>query len=100
MIANFIIMIYRIKTHLGSGQFGTVCSGMWKKGESDYEVDDLQEVAVKSMKPGAKEEERTKFLQEAAIMGQFRNPYILRILGYMKGDPVSCLYFWYNLFIS
>jgi hypothetical protein len=66
---------------------------LWKKGESDYEVDDLQEVAVKSMKPGAKEEERTKFLQEAAIMGQFRNPYILRILGYMTGDPVSYLYF-------
>ena len=62
---------------------------MWKKSESDYEVDDLQEVAVKSMKEGANEEERIKFLQEAAIMGQFKNPYILQILGYMTGDPVS-----------
>lgn len=75
--------------HLGSGQFGTVCSCMWKKNELDYEVDDLQEVAVKSMKEGASEEERTKFLQEAAIMGQFKHSYILRILGYMTGDPVS-----------
>ena len=62
---------------------------MWKKSESDYEVDDVQEVAVKSMREGAGEEERTKFLQEAAIMGQFKHSYILQILGYMTGDPVS-----------
>ena len=89
-----VITAHRIKSHLGSGQFGTVSSGMWKKSESDYEVDDLEEVAVKSMKKGASVEERVKFLQEAAIMGQFRHPYILRILGYMTGDPVS-----YNSFI-
>ena len=40
------------------------------------------EVAVKTMEEGADEEERVKFLQEAAIMGQYRNhPNIVRILG-------------------
>ena len=71
---------------------------MWKKSESDYEVDDLEEVAVKSMKKGASVEERVKFLQEAAIMGQFRHPYILRILGYMMGDPVSYSFI-YSVFL-
>lgn len=79
-----------MKDGLGSGQFGTVYSGVWKKSESDYEVEDVVEVAIKSMKNGANEEERTKFLQEAAIMGQFKHSYILRILGYMTDDPVRC----------
>lgn len=89
-----ISLHYRMKDHLGSGQFGTVYSGMWNKSvgtDSDYEVGEVLKVAVKSMKSGASEEERTKFLQEAAIMGQFKNPYILQILGYMTGDPVSLL---------
>lgn len=67
---------------------------MWNQSsgaDSDYEVGEVLEVAVKSMKSGASEEERTKFLQEAATMGQFRNSYILQILGYMTGDPVSFL---------
>ena len=90
-----VTLCYRIKDHLGSGQFGTVYSGIWNKTggtESDYEVEDAIEVAVKSMKSGASEEERTKFLQEAAIMGQFKHSYILQILGYITGDPVSRLF--------
>ena len=48
------------------------------------------EVAVKTMEEGASEEERVKFLQEAAIMGQFKNhPNILRILGIVLDAPVS-----------
>ena len=48
------------------------------------------EVAVKTMEEGAGEEERVKFLQEAAIMGQFRNhPNIVRILGIILDAPVS-----------
>ena len=84
-----------MKDHLGSGQFGTVYSGVWSRtggdGKQEYEVAQLTEVAVKSMKRGASEEERTKFLQEAAIMGQFKHAYILRILGYVTGDPVSAV---------
>ena len=40
-----------------------------------------EEVAVKSMESGASEEERVKFLQEAAIMGQFNHPNIIQLLG-------------------
>ena len=48
------------------------------------------EVAEKTMEEGASEEERVKFLQEAAIMGQFRNhPNIFRILGIILDAPVS-----------
>ena len=35
---------------------------------------------MKCLKGGASEEERIKFLQEAAIMGQFEHPNILQIL--------------------
>ena len=79
-----ILCVCRIKEHLGSGQFGVVYRGVWSGG-----TDEVTEVAVKSMQGGAGEEDRIKFLQEAAIMGQFKHPYILRILGYVTVDPVS-----------
>ena len=41
------------------------------------------EVAVKTLKNMASEEEKIKFLQEAAIMGQFDHPYIIQIFGIM-----------------
>ena len=83
----------RLKEHLGSGQFGTVYRGQWRKrAEDDPEPEsqsEIMEVAVKLMEKGASAEERVKFLQEAAIMGQFKHPYILQILGIITGDPVS-----------
>ena len=47
---------------------------------------------MKSMENGAILEERVKFLQEAAIMGQFKHPYILRVLGILTGDNVSSIF--------
>ena len=38
----------------------------------------VKEMAVKTMENGASEEDRIKFLQEAAIMGQFKTPMSLR----------------------
>ena len=36
------------------------------------------------------EEEKVKFLQEAAIMGQFRHPNIVKLMGVVTvGEPVS-----------
>ena len=64
---------------------------MWQQ-TADSEEDSDVEVAVKTMEEGAGEEERIKFLQEAAIMGQFRNhPNIVRIilLGIILDAPVS-----------
>ena len=40
-----------------------------------------EEVAVKSMEDETSKEDRVKFLQEAAIMGQFNHPNIIKILG-------------------
>ena len=39
------------------------------------------EVAVKSLEGETTEEERVRFLREAAIMGQFKHPNIIRIVG-------------------
>ena len=84
----------RLKEQLGSGQFGTVYRGLWRKeidesgGEVDGDKEAVMEVAVKSLAKGASEEERVMFLKEAAIMGQFNHPYIVKILGIIDDEPV------------
>ena len=80
------------RTHeeLGSGQFGTVYRGVLVWQQIADSEDTGVEVAVKTMEEGANEEERVKFLQEATIMGQFKNhPNIVRILGIVLDAPVS-----------
>ena len=48
------------------------------------------EVAVKTLKEGAGEEDKVKFLQEAAIMGQFSHPNVVKLYGAVtEGEPVS-----------
>ena len=47
-------------------------------------------VAVKMLKPGSDETDQVKFLQEAAIMGQFKHPNVIRLHGVVTvGKPVS-----------
>ena len=71
---------------LGSGAFGQVCRGTWSTPYGPLEV------AVKMLKEGSSEEDQAKFLQEGAIMGQFKHPHILRMLGAVTVDqPVSIL---------
>ena len=78
-----------MKEYLGSGQFGTVYCGLLTVTGVDSEGG-VKEVAVKTMESGASEEDRVKFLQEAAIMGQFNNPYIIKIYGVLtSSQPVS-----------
>ena len=49
-------------------------------------------MALKTVKQEASEGERIKFLQEAAIMGQFRHPNVIEIRGVVTMDePVSML---------
>ena len=70
--------------HLGSGQFGTVNKGVWQSPGGAVEV------AVKMLKPGSDEMDQVKFLQEAAIMGQFKHPNVIRLHGVVTvGKPVS-----------
>ena len=74
----------RAETALGSGEFGVVFKGTW---ETPYGP---QEVAIKMLKKGSTDKSKATFLQEAAIMAQFRHPHIVRLLGAVTVDePVS-----------
>ena len=79
----------RVKEYLGSGRFGIVYRGLLTVTGVDSEGG-VKEVAVKTMENGASEEERVKFLQEAAIMGQFNNPYIIKIYGVLVTSQPVC----------
>ena len=77
----------RLGDRLGSGQFGVVYKGVLQSPELG-EVD----VAVKTLKEGSGEEDRVKFLQEAAIMGQFKHHNVVTMYGVVTdGEPVSSL---------
>ena len=74
----------RLCNFLGSGQFGTVYKGVLGSGGGEVEV------AVKTLKEGSGEEDRVKFLQEAAIMGQFKHHNVVTMYGVVtSGEPVS-----------
>ena len=76
---------HRIKAQLGAGQFGMVHKGHWQASK-----DTQLEVAVKMLRPGASEGDVVKFLQEAAINGQFHHPNVVKLLGVVTvGNPVS-----------
>ena len=52
------------------------------------------DVAVKTLKGEATQEEETKFLQEAAINGQFHHPNIVKLCGVITvGHPVR---YWFK----
>ena len=68
---------------LGSGEFGEVFKGVWQTNNSEVDV------AVKTLKEGAAKEDRVKFLQEAAIMAQFKHPNVVTMHGVVtEGEPV------------
>ena len=81
----FIVCTYhRITGHLGSGQFGTVDKGVWNSPSG------TKDVAIKTLKASATEEEKVKFLQEAAINGQFHHRNVVKLYGVVTvGEPVS-----------
>ena len=48
------------------------------------------DVAIKTLQPSAKEQDKVKFLQEAAINGQFQHPNITKLHGVVTvGEPVG-----------
>jgi len=75
----------RLGKLLGSGQFGDVYRGTLQHSRGSIEV------AIKTLKSKASKEDRVKFLQEAAIMGQFKHPNVVTLYGVIAdGEPV-CL---------
>ena len=50
----------------------------------------ILQAAIKTMKPGAEEEDKIKFLQEAAIMAQFKHSNVISLYGVVSsGGAVS-----------
>ena len=79
---------YSVQEELGSGQFGTVHKAEWKMNTKAGS----RLVAVKTLKTGADETDKVKFLQEAAIMGQFSHPNVVKLYGIViTGEPVRAL---------
>ena len=77
-------MTCSVITALGSGHFGAVSRGYWEVPGGRVDV------AIKFLQPGSKEEDEALFLQEAAIMGQFLHPNIVKLHGVVTvGEPVS-----------
>ena len=57
--------------------------GLWKDGARNVQV------AVKLLKEGAAQEDKVKFLQEAAIMAQFKHSNVVSLYGVVsKPEPV------------
>ena len=80
-------LYYRIVEQLGSGQFGEVSKAVWSISGA------TKELAVKTLRAELPEEEKVRFLQEAAIMGQFSHPNVVKLYGVVTvGEPVSCIY--------
>ena len=76
-LGNFFpTYITRIVKYIGSGQFGTVNLAVWKQPYVEP-----MEVAVKVCRAGNNEAIKAKFLKEAAIMGQFRHPNVVKLYG-------------------
>nr|XP_054769201.1 ephrin type-A receptor 4-A-like [Lytechinus pictus] len=66
----------RILEVIGGGEFGDVCSGRMLLADKT-----TIKVAVKTLKTGATEKDRSDFLSEASIMGQFDHPNVIKLLG-------------------
>ncbi|KAL5475522.1 hypothetical protein EMCRGX_G025349 [Ephydatia muelleri] len=61
---------------LGSGHFGGVQVAVWNGPKGKCEV------AIKTLNPSSiKPEDKIKFLQEAAIMAQFKHPNVIQLYG-------------------
>ena len=85
LIMTQILLLISIQEQLGSGQFGEVCKALWSISGA------TKELAIKTLRAELPEEEKVRFLQEAAIMGQFSHPNVVKLYGVVTvGDPVSC----------
>ncbi|XP_015752489.1 PREDICTED: tyrosine-protein kinase BTK-like [Acropora digitifera] len=62
---------------LGTGQFGTVRQGTWRRSIA---------VAVKLMKEGAMSED--DFIDEAKVMTQFHHPHLVQLFGVCSEKPI------------
>ena len=82
---RFICVVYRTTAELGSGQFRCVHKGVWHSPEWTCKCSHQNAKNRVYLK-----KQMVKFLQEAAIMGQFQHPNIVELHGVVAvGEPVS-----------
>lgn len=72
---------------VGRGHFGVVFKGEWVTAPG-AEGGGKLDVAVKTLKEGVAVKDRIKLLQEAAIIGQFSHPNIVKLHGVVIGKQV------------
>ena len=81
-----------LQRHVGSEE-EKESGGEVKKGGGEEEEEGkegVEEVAVKVLKKGSSAFSTIKFLREAAIMGQFSHPNVVKLHGVVtEGQPVS-----------
>ena len=81
---------------IGSGYFGNVYKAKMELGDKDDDDDDNRiEVAVKTLQKEAKQQEKIKFLQEAALMAQFHHTNVLKIIGVVAENNTVSKYIVY-----
>ena len=78
---HFPLYAFSIKEEVGHGQFGAVNIGIWKGPNGDNDV------AIKTLNSMVDPNDRVKFLQEAAIMAQFRHPNVIKLFGIVQEGP-------------
>ncbi|XP_019855444.1 PREDICTED: uncharacterized protein LOC109584225 [Amphimedon queenslandica] len=71
---------------LGSGQFAYVSRALWTKPEGES-----IEVAVKVLSDEADENDKIRFLQEAALMGQFTHTNVLTLHGVVSSEDTTIM---------
>ncbi|VDO11899.1 unnamed protein product [Haemonchus placei] len=79
---------------IGGGEFGDVCKGGLKRnmvggGIANSIFDnEIDVVAIKTLKPGSSAKAKADFLLEASIMGQFAHPNVIRLIGVVtRSEP-------------
>ena len=83
-LCTHFIYLWRVTGNLGSGEFGSVYKGRWHSPGGPINV------AIKTLKQHSADEDRVRFLQEAAIMGQFHHPNVVKLHGVVTmKEPVS-----------
>ncbi|EPB80620.1 fibronectin type III domain protein [Ancylostoma ceylanicum] len=80
---------------IGGGEFGDVCKGGLKRsmlggGIANSIFDnEIDVVAIKTLKPGSSAKAKADFLLEASIMGQFAHQNVIRLIGVVtRSEPV------------
>ncbi len=82
-----IICIHRMADVVGSGHFGVVFKGEWAAAPGAEGGGNIN-VAVKTLKAGTAKKDKIKLLQEAAIIGQFSHPNVVKLHGVVIGEQV------------